>query len=299
MVYKQGEVQLVKAPADTKELLKLRKKLNLEVSIAQFKEMVKNLPCTVIDKMTDRQFDQLLMKEPELLDYLLFLPNREVDTGFGAWCAYKGAAEQRKKAAKADKTITEPEINIADPLDFVRLARLLTGGDMSVMNEIDYADIGSASNFFHMHKQSFAERGIDTMSDLAAYDSGKIWLLGLVDILIKHDYACELDWKADIEEFVWAVEQLFIVRAMSLPVNSFGLFEDDDVELWLTELNKNWQTLNFCLLQVDINSDSYVLVPCLLHVLDKVMDTAAKSHILNLWQSGVILKPWQSGVRTK
>lgn len=279
MVYKQGEVQLVKAPADTKELLKLRKKLNLEVSIAQFKEMVKNLPCTVIEKMTDRQFIQLLMTMPELQGYLLFLPNRKVDTGFGAWCAYKGAAEQREKAAKADKTILEPKINIADPLHFVHLARLLTNGDMSVMNEINYADSGSASNFFHTHKQSFVERGIDTMSDLAAYDSGKIWLLGLVDILIKHGYACELDWKADIEEFVWAVEQLFVVRAMSLPVNSFGLFEDDDVELWLTELNKNWQTLNFCLLQIDINSDSYVLIPCLLHVFDKVMDCAAEANL--------------------
>ena len=43
--YKIGSVQLVKAPESTKELLALRKKLGLEVSISQFKEMVQNLPC--------------------------------------------------------------------------------------------------------------------------------------------------------------------------------------------------------------------------------------------------------------
>lgn len=274
--YKIGSVQLVKAPESTKELLALRKKLGLEVSISQFKEMVQNLPCTVIEKMTEKQFIQLLMTMPELQGYLLFLPNRKVDTGFGAWCAYKGAAEQREKSAEL---VSQPEVNIADSKYFLRLARLLTNGDMSVLRDMDFADSRSASKFFHSHKQDFAERGINTMSDFAAYDSGKIWLLGLVDILIKHGYACELDWKENIEEFVWAVSQLFAVRAMDLPVDNFGFFEDDDVESWLAKLNETWQTHDFRLLQIDIESDSFVLVPCPLYILDEVMDCAAEANL--------------------
>lgn len=89
MNYTQGHVDLIKAPDDLKGLMELRKKLNLTIPIGQLKEMVKNLPCTIIDKITDAQFIQLLMTTG-LQGYLLFVGDKKVDTSFAAWCAHKG-----------------------------------------------------------------------------------------------------------------------------------------------------------------------------------------------------------------
>ena len=111
MNYTQGHVDLIKAPDDLKGLMELRKKLNLTIPIGQLKEMVKNLPCTIIDKMTDAQFIQLLMTTG-LQGYLLFVVDKKVDTSFAAWCAHKGAAEMREQG----ETVPEPEI--ADPQPF-------------------------------------------------------------------------------------------------------------------------------------------------------------------------------------
>lgn len=267
MVYTQGHVDLIKAPADLKELMELRKKLNLNISVGQLKEMVKDLPCTVIDKMTNAQFVQLLLSTG-LQGYLLFVVDKKVDTSFAAWCAHKGAAEMREQG----ETAGEPEI--ADPQPFYQIARQLSDNDAAVMSEMRFAGGWAASEYFAARKEQFMERGIQTMSQLAAFSSGEIWLLGLVNVLIEQHYACELDWKEPIEEFAGMVSQLFVVRAEGLPVEQFGLFEDDDVEIWLERLNNAWQPLGFALLTIDINSDSYVLVPARLKFLSDIKAAA-------------------------
>lgn len=273
-VYKIGSVQLVKAPASTKELLELRKKLALEVPIGQLKEMVQHLPCTVIDKISDKQYIQLLMTTG-LQGYLLFLAERQVDTGFGAWCAYKGAAEQRKKQAdQPDGSPAPIKPKIINVSELKYLAELLSNHDPWVMHELDFADGRAAPKFFHEHKQQFAERGIETMSDLSPNSNSAIWLLGLVDILIRAGYACELDWKCELENFVWAISRLFAPLTMNLPVKTVKYNPEDDMEGWAAQINKAWQPLHFVLLHIDINSDSYVFVPCPLSSLPEVLEAA-------------------------
>ena len=272
MNYTQGHVDLIKAPDDLKGLMELRKKLNLTIPIGQLKEMVKNLPCTIIDKITDAQFIQLLMTTG-LQGYLLFVVDKKVDTSFAAWCAHKGAAEMREQG----ETVPEPEI--ADPQPFYRIARLLSDNDATVMEEMRFAGGGAASEYFAARKQQFMERGIQTMSQLAAFNSGEIWLLGLVDVLIKQHYACELDWKETIDEFAESVSELFVVRTEGLPVEQFGLFEDDDVEIWLERVNKAWQPLGFVLLTIDIDSDCYVLIPARCEFLPDIQELALEAGI--------------------
>ncbi len=117
------------------------------------------------------------------------------------------------------------------------------------------------------------------MSQLAAFNSGEIWLLGLVDVLIKQHYACELDWKETIDEFAESVSELFVVRTEGLPVEQFGLFEDDDVEIWLERVNKAWQPLGFVLLTIDIDSDCYVLIPARCEFLPDIQEIALEAGI--------------------
>ncbi len=272
MNYTQGHVDLIKAPDDLKGLLELRKKLNLTIPIGQLKEIVKELPCTIIDKMTDVQFVQLLMTSG-LQGYLLFVGDKKVDTSFAAWCAHKGAAEMREQG----ETVLEPQI--ADPRPFYRLARLLSDNDATVMEEIRFAGGQAAAEYFAARREQFMERGIQTMTQLAAFSSGEIWLLGLVDVLIKQHYACELDWKEPIEEFAGMVSQLFVVRTEGLPVNNFGLFEDDDVEIWIERVNQAWRPLDFVLLTIDIDSDSYVLAPARRQFLTDIQEIALEAGI--------------------
>lgn len=272
MNYTQGHVDLIKAPDDLKGLLELRKKLNLTVSVSQLKEMVKNLPCTVIDKMTDVQFVQLLMTTG-LQGYLLFVGDKKVDTSFAAWCAHKGAAEMREQGEIV------PEPRIADPHPFYRIARLLSDNDAAVMSEMRFAGGQAAAEYFAARKEQFMERGIQTMSQLAAFSSGEIWLLGLVDVLIKQHYACELDWKEAIEVFAEEVSELFVVRTEGLPVDTFGLFDDDDVEIWLERVNKAWRPFGFVLLTIDIDSDSYILLPARSKFLPDIQEIAFEAGI--------------------
>ena len=72
----------------------------------------------------------------------------------------------------------------------------LIGEDVKLFSEVMDCVL-NPSAYFENHLEDFLERGFDE-EDIEEVDD--IRLLGMVDILIANEFACELDWKTDLDE---------------------------------------------------------------------------------------------------
>lgn len=99
------------------------------------------------------------------------------------------------------------------------------------------------------------ERGVD---DCAGREDEVMWL-ALVDTLIDgSQQAVEIDWCGETEDLVWSLNS--ITKEPALHLDEDGLSEED-LTACFDEVNVLWNPQGWMLAYMDIDSDSYVLVP--------------------------------------
>ncbi|MCI8422483.1 MAG: hypothetical protein HFF50_02965 [Lawsonibacter sp.] len=137
----------------------------------------------------------------------------------------------------------------------VEIAKLISAGDEAVMADIA-ACTGDPAAWFEAHQARYKERCV-----LSADDLEKIQWLGMVDILEEHGWVCERDWKDELEDFSYFVQNLHGSQKLGLEMNPDWFDENEDIPLWCNILTEKWSAQGVRLAAININSDSYVLFP--------------------------------------
>ena len=157
-------------------------------------------------------------------------------------------------------------------LDAVReIARLISDGDEAVLAELTGC-VEDTAAYFAAHSDRFAERCI-----FEAEDWAQIRWLGMVDILETHGHVCERDWKDEKEDFFYFLQNLKGTKRLGLEMREEWLDKSGDIPAWCAVLGEKWAEHRCCVAAISIDSDSYVLFPCKLDVLEQLERLAAQT----------------------
>lgn len=84
----------------------------------------------------------------------------------------------------------------------------------------------------------------------------------LYEKLVSKGYATELDYKCELEDFIYYVQKLirnkFLDTSEGLIIDTAALDEDQCIMDWCADLNSKWE--NYTLAGMDIGTDSFVLM---------------------------------------
>lgn len=105
-------------------------------------------------------------------------------------------------------------------------------------------------------------------------DTDTLMWIGCVDILINNAYAAELDFSCELEELIFALSQLRSAAAEKISLDENDLSSDEDISVWLGELDEQLKERDLCIGGIDIDSDSYVVFLTDIGTLEKLKDNA-------------------------
>lgn len=119
----------------------------------------------------------------------------------------------------------------------------------------------------HLAVQQIREEFISLSADPSNYldNSGRmltksddyLWL-GMIDLLIQHGFAFEMDWKDDYETAQEVLNRLFIKNNLNYELK-LDLEQDTELDLFFALVNKELEKQgNYRIYSLDIDSDSYV-----------------------------------------
>ena len=166
------------------------------------------------------------------------------------------------------KTYRMADVSYPDALkmmrDFVKKRRV---PDCSLCVEAAYLDIDQMKLTFtelatlllgdaKQAKSFMTETKLRSMEELE--DS---WW-NLYEKLVSKGYAVELDYKCELEDFIYYVQKLIHNKSLdtseNLTIDTAGLDEDQCIMDWCAHINATWKTHK--LVDMDIGTDSFVLM---------------------------------------
>ncbi len=139
--------------------------------------------------------------------------------------------------------------------------------DCSLCVEVAYLDIEQMKSTFtelamlllgdaKQAKSFMTETKLRSMEELE--DS---WW-NLYEKLVSKGYAVELDYKCELEDFIYYVQKLIHNKSLdnseNLTIDTVALDEDQVIMDWCASLNSTWE--NYTLAGMDIGTDSFVLI---------------------------------------
>lgn len=104
-------------------------------------------------------------------------------------------------------------------------------------------------------------------------DSDDDCWLGMVDLLDEEGYAFGIDYKCELEDFLWALKQLKTYSLIDINLSSLNLIENENVESWGEEINTALGGRAY-ICMIDIDSDSYELIIVNADVYEKISHIA-------------------------
>lgn len=110
------------------------------------------------------------------------------------------------------------------------------------------------SAYFLAHQERYENRGI-----FEPQEPDVLSWIGLIDCLMEHSCACELDWKCELEDFLYGLSGLKQVEREGLPLESQWFDPAASIEEWGKLLSQKWSPLGIGLGEFYLDSDSYVL----------------------------------------
>lgn len=144
-----------------------------------------------------------------------------------------------------------------DHEDIFETAGLISENDPEVMAAMEAA-LNDPVKYINKTAGLFSERGIelddeDSFEDL---DADEFLYLGMVNELEEHGFAFEFDYKCELEDFLWGLEQLNNYGLIEDVIKSVKLDKSDDIETWGKLINEALGG-KAKLVYIDIDSDSY------------------------------------------
>lgn len=144
--------------------------------------------------------------------------------------------------------------------DILETARVISAGDKEVMKQMRLA-VDQPRTYCKNNIERFDDRGIDFEDGEPAdddLDADELLFLAMVDELEVHGYAFELDWKCELADFLWGLEQMKNYHLVADVIPTVAFDENKDIEVWGKELNAALGgRAHVCYIHID--SDSYPL----------------------------------------
>ncbi|MFR0880689.1 MAG: DUF6630 family protein [Oscillospiraceae bacterium] len=143
------------------------------------------------------------------------------------------------------------------------LSKLFKSGKNDSGNKPDFSYITEIAGLITENDSGFMKRLNDfliyTQKECKEKDRDFEYWSGMYDQLEEEGYLFSVDYKCELEDFLWALERLKNYNLIDIDLSGLDLSEDDDVEVWIREINA---ALNgkACIGVVDMDSDSYELI---------------------------------------
>ena len=133
-----------------------------------------------------------------------------------------------------------------------------------------YDCIDDPTGYYEKNKDMYEERSVTDGNDLNLI----IWL-GLVDIFIEKDLMVEMDYKVELIDFVYCINN--IVSDDFLNIEEEWFDSEEDISTWSAIVNEKWESLGYVLACMDIDSDSYCTFIAKTKEYDILTEEAAKT----------------------
>lgn len=124
--------------------------------------------------------------------------------------------------------------------------------------------------YYDENSEVYGERWVTSYTN----DDMIIWL-GIVDILIEKGKMFEFDWKVELEDFIYGMQEINNNEELEIDENDFD--EDGDIIEWLKVLYNAWSDLGFVIAGMDIDSDSFCLLITTRDTFEKLVAEAEKT----------------------
>lgn len=144
----------------------------------------------------------------------------------------------------------------ADNHPIYRIAAEISDGDENILSDVSEC-ILHTSDYFHKHLENYENRGMNEKRK-----TSELQWIGMADRLIENDYACECDYKEELDEVLACIEALKGVIAQNLPLDPDWFDEEDEITDWCEIIDQKWKLHDMCIAAIDIDSDSYIMFPC-------------------------------------
>lgn len=175
----------------------------------------------------------------------------------------------------------------------LQLSELLSMNHPSVMKTME-ACAADTEKYCKEHQQEY-EILACLDGTVAKEDYACIQWIILIECLMKYDIAALLDWKCELENFAGFIKGLAGKRKYKLTFRTAWFDEEESLEEWCAVLNAKWQPSGACLVQLDLDSDSYILLP-VLSVQFEIVQTLAAEIGMKITSADADNPPFSSGI---
>lgn len=103
-------------------------------------------------------------------------------------------------------------------------------------------------------------------------DADALWL-DMTEKLEEYGYAFSIDYKAELEDFLWSLKQLKSYRLIEACVSSLKLNPEMDIDAWGEEINLALSGKAY-LCTIDTDSDSYGIIIVTEKIFEKISNIA-------------------------
>lgn len=147
----------------------------------------------------------------------------------------------------------------------LQLAELLSNQHPDVIKEVSACTEDTKEYYMgNSGSKTDLKNGVEDL-EFTAEDCSCIQWIVMVKCLLEHGIAIELDWKCELNDFYCCTGQIAGNHSNHLPFCMEWFDEEDSVWEWCGILNAKWAEnqcagKDACLVQLDMESDSYVLL---------------------------------------
>lgn len=152
----------------------------------------------------------------------------------------------------------------------LEIAGIISSNNERLCENIELS-LADPAKYFEENAERFGERCIDVKTA----DRDTLHWISLVDELSECGFLFGVDYKCELEDFLWALEQLKSFGLISKEISELEFGENDDPVVWGRQINNACG--GACVCWVDIDSDSYELIIVTDEVYEKISRTAENS----------------------
>ena len=167
-----------------------------------------------------------------------------------------------------DKTYRMADVSYPDAVQMMRaFVKKRRVPDCSLCVEVAYLDIEQMQSTFTelatlLLGDAKQAKSFMTKAKLYSMDALEDSWWNLYEKLDSKGYAVELDYKCELEDFIYYVQKLIHNKSLdtseNLTIDPSALDEDQVIMDWCADLNSTWE--NYTLAGMDIGTDSFVLM---------------------------------------
>ena len=166
------------------------------------------------------------------------------------------------------KTYRMADVSYPDALKMMRaFVKKRRVPDCSLCVEVAYLDIDQMRSTFTelatlLLGDAKQAKSFMTKAKLSSVEELEDSWWNLYEKLVSKGYAVELDYKCELEDFIYYVQKLIHNKSLdtseNLTIDTAGLDEEQCIMDWCAHINATWKTHK--LVDMDIGTDSFVLM---------------------------------------